>query len=1527
MSRRPEDASTAFTPEPQRLIVSACESFQMAWRHAPRPTIEAYLQGLKTTQRSAVLQELVSLEVELRSADGDLPTCEEYRERFPDDVLAIEAAFDSMLGAPGPDAAPSVWVEAVDTLGDVPPVDVQIYEDEEPLPIRLGRYRVLRWLGRGGFGNVYLAYDDDLDRPVAIKVPTSRAMSFPGHLETLLSEARLAAGLQHPGIVCVYDVVRSDGDGPAFIVMEYVEGPTLSEILRQGGVELVRAASLIAEAAEAMHHAHQAGLVHRDLKPSNLMIDVRGRVRVADFGLAITEAGREDVPWQVAGTPMYMAPEQVRGESHRLKGGTDIWALGVIFYQLLTGRPPFGDRGHSTLFDEILRRQPKPPRQINEEIPRELERICLKCLVKRMSDRYGSALDLAEDLRAWLSSNALEIASGTFQPETRRLEPKGLRAFEKEDAGCFLDLLPGSRDRDGLPESIRFWKTRIEERDGDETFSVGLLYGPSGCGKSSLLRAGLLPRLDDEIVVANVNAVPDDTETRIQHELRKRLPNLPKNLGLAESFAAIRVGDYPKVLVVLDQFEQWLAFHAGDPSSQMVDALRQCDGGRVQAILAIRDDFAMATARFMAALDAPIVQGKNFVAVDTFDVDHARMVLERFGQAFGRLPEGSPGPSDEQRRFLDAVASGLARDGKVVPVRLALFAEMVKNRPWTPATLDEAGGTEGIGVNFLEETFESRWANPAHRLTADAAREILKALLPRIGSDIKGNMRSSIELREACGLTSRPLEFAALMRVLDGELRLITPTDPPGQPASPEGDTAPEYWQLTHDYLVPSLRTWLTRRQRETRRGRAELRLEECEAIWSSRRERRMLPTLREWTEVRTRTDRSQWTQPQREMMSRAGRTHGLRLAFSGAATAGALALILAGFWREEQIRSEHRAETLVERVRVAGVVELPGLAEDVRREPESIIDRLRAVAEDPRNSQSERLRATYTIVDRAGPDADRLVEFATTASPEELAAIRERLAPFASTLIGSLWRQAEQKPAEPLAQLRIAALLAAFDSEGDRWQGLAPPIVETLLTAQTLNLDAWANLLRPATDRLTPLLQSLYLDPSATSAARVNAARVLSRLADAKLFSELLLRADAPEFVILFSAAGNHRDDVVAAARKALVDWQTAHEGNRRELAVRGRNAVAALIQLGRSDDLQAFLADSVDPTVRTKVILEIRDLGVPPEPLFDLLGRWSEPTARQALLLALEPYQAREWPAGVRASFVEHLRSSALDALNQSERSAARWLLDRWGVDLPTPPEPPGRPTPPTTKELAGRDWWTTPHGHTMVILNGPGGGRFAISAHEVSLGQFRSFREPAPTNDGLPRADTDNSLPAFSITFIDAMQYCRWLSEKEEIPKDQMCYPDIDEIKEEHAILTPDRLRRHGYRLAIEAEWEQGLGKAGTPWFTGWDEQQLPEFAWYLANSGGIIHPIGKLRPNTLGLFDLLGNTTEWCHEDPRGITGAIREHEQRVDGSPLVSRGGCYNWPAKTVGSFRSYHSDGFHYSFTGFRIVRTIPAGQ
>jgi eukaryotic-like serine/threonine-protein kinase len=301
--------------------------------------------------------------------------------------------------------------------------------------------------------------------------------------------------------------------------------------------------------------------------------------------------------------------------------------------------------------------------------------------------------------------------------------------------------LPGPRDRDGLPESLRFWKSRIEPGDHEDPYAVGLLCGPSGSGKTSMVKAGLLCRLSPaDVVSVYIEASPHATETRLNEALGRFAGGRSSSLSLSETVAGMRsrvlLPEGRKVFFVLDQFEQWLhAHHDQDAGNcELIRALRQCDGDNVQCLILVRDDFAMAAARFMRALEIRLVESDNFATVDPFDLVHARKVLREFGLAYDRLHGLEPGPFD---RFLDQAVAELAEDGKIAPVRLTLFAQMIKDKPWTPETLKEMMGLEGIGVRFLEESLGDTAANPEHRLCAQAARHVLHALLPTGAADIK----------------------------------------------------------------------------------------------------------------------------------------------------------------------------------------------------------------------------------------------------------------------------------------------------------------------------------------------------------------------------------------------------------------------------------------------------------------------------------------------------------------------------------------------------------------------------------------------------------------------------------------------------------------------------------------------------------------------------------------------------------------------------------------------------------------------
>lgn len=290
-------------------------------------------------------------------------------------------------------------------LGTLPSPSAAPTEKLVEPPAAFGRYRVQHPIGSGGFGTVYLGHDTQLDRLVAIKVLRSDRGTGHRNNDEALREARRLAQLRHPGIVMVHDIGIEAGQ--YYVVSDYLEGPALNVLLRTQRLGWEAATTIAAAVADALGHAHAQRIVHRDVKPSNILLTADGAPVLVDFGLALdeTEAGGS-AKGIIAGTPWYMSPEQATGMAYRVDGRTDIYSLGVVLYEMLTGRVPF----HATQTPELLRQvrddEPQPPRQLVAEIPAEIERVCLKALAKRQQDRYFTAADFAADLRRELPAAA-----------------------------------------------------------------------------------------------------------------------------------------------------------------------------------------------------------------------------------------------------------------------------------------------------------------------------------------------------------------------------------------------------------------------------------------------------------------------------------------------------------------------------------------------------------------------------------------------------------------------------------------------------------------------------------------------------------------------------------------------------------------------------------------------------------------------------------------------------------------------------------------------------------------------------------------------------------------------------------------------------------------------------------------------------------------------------------------------------------------------------------------------------------------
>jgi WD40 repeat protein/tRNA A-37 threonylcarbamoyl transferase component Bud32 len=450
-----------FSHEQVRFIDERCDQYENEWRALCAPRIEDYLGDTEGQMRTTLWLELALMDQSLRQSQGETVTIEEYQDHCPDQAVWLDISTGHMAPFVSPMSADD---SAVDSGTDVKavspettPAPVAISENDgdtvnpsEPIidpllttagnaddptsPIDLpstagmsgktdadqlerlafarpgailGDYLLISQLAQGGMGIVFKARQIKLNRIVALKTIKTGILAEDRELRLFQSEAEAVAALDHPNIVPILEVGQHEG--LHYYSMKLIRGRTVQDSLTRFKDQPAAIARLVAQVADAIHHAHQRGVLHRDLKPSNILVDLQNQPHVIDFGLAKRlEIDSDSTTGSSAvGTPSYMAPEQAEGRRDKLTTATDVYGLGTILYALLTGKPPFHGGSITDTLWLVVNQEPMHPRAINAQVDRDLETICLKCLEKVPKDRYGSAKELADDLNRWLGGKPI----------------------------------------------------------------------------------------------------------------------------------------------------------------------------------------------------------------------------------------------------------------------------------------------------------------------------------------------------------------------------------------------------------------------------------------------------------------------------------------------------------------------------------------------------------------------------------------------------------------------------------------------------------------------------------------------------------------------------------------------------------------------------------------------------------------------------------------------------------------------------------------------------------------------------------------------------------------------------------------------------------------------------------------------------------------------------------------------------------------------------------------------------------------
>jgi formylglycine-generating enzyme required for sulfatase activity len=1347
-------------------------------------------------------------------------------------------------------------------------------------------YEILEELGRGGMGVVYKARQVGLNRIVALKMILAGSHAGDTEVARFRIEAEAIARLHHPNIIQVYEIGQWQptpaGPPLPFFSLEFCPGGSLEQKLRGTPLPPEQAATLVQILARAMHTAHEAGVIHRDLKPANVLLAADGTPRITDFGLA-RKIGTQGLtnPGAVMGTPSYMAPEQANCE-HDVGPPADIFALGAILYECLTGRPPFkGTTALETVY-QVLFVDPVPPSQLQPRVPRDLETITLACLRKEPGRRYASAGALANDLGHFLLGEPITARPvGTFE--------RGLKWIRRHPVVAALSAALVFVTLIAFVSIL--WELRIATAALDSEKQA----------RSARVRAEV-----DSLLYAVPQAVPSILE-RLRADTTEVGPYLdalwgkkpdnpfqPRHMRVALGLLAfkpdevrrplvdwmLRTDEPAEMLLIRDTLlAHWQA--NGQPDSDLVAELwqkaetaRGSDRLRILAALAAFDPDNGRWKQAGGWAAEPLLRVNQLhLATWTTALRPVRQSLVPPLRNLYRVRG-----ADSQREVAATVLSDFARDDPATLVDLLLDAEPRSYALFRPLL---EGHCQQVIARLQEECAHERiptWSDPP-----------LAPGWQAVGSDLNN------EIQKADGLVEERFAFCQSLPL--GRLAAVTG----GLGKSGYRPVRVRPWN--RDGVVRVAVLWT----RDGQEWRLEIGL---------RPER-----------VRQRDDYLQ------------------REGFLPADVAGYLQPVqserveYAVLWK--RALPGERARLFVHRLDS----DLPDLEKSLTEA--QLVPRTAHEIPNPQSSQNSIVCSGVWGNDPAAP-ADDLGQAVTARDLDRFALLnshRDRLAIDVSL-----------SPSRSLPRSGLTWLAGAPR------QGLAG------LPWAFLGAGSWLD--SSPDHRYSGVWQS----------ERSREAVFVTDRSPAEQVRQARLLLDKGYRPVSWCVA------VVADRVQAVSLWQRpvlpGPETNR--ILARRANALVTLHSLTRSGDLWPLLRHSPDPGLRSQLLARLASLGVDVRDVLGQLEKEQDPSVKRALILALGDYGEEQLPREVREPWAQLLLGWYRNDPDPGIHGAIDWLL-RHAREGPVPrPADWGHEADlqQIDRELAARasrrgppaartpGWWVDRRGQTFTTIPGPfefwmgSPGQepdrlesemlhrrrvprgFAVACKPVTLQQFQQFLKANPEMGLLRRLDEklspDPDCPMNAIDWYQAVAYCRWLSDLDDLPPEEMVYPPISEIqkareKSEPLRLPANHLNRLGYRLATEAEWEYAC-RAGavTARFHGpveFETRVVSRYAWHEGNSGDRSWPVGQKRPNDLGLFDMLGNVWQWCHEPavryelgPWGRAACPDEERAEVgEVSRRLLRGGALDSKLSNVRcAARSFEWPATQFSTSGFRVARTLP---